>query len=147
MKLVIGNKNYSSWSMRPWVLMRHFDIAFDEVLLRFDFAPGSAFYRELARETIAQWRRDNNEVRLHSSIGRIPPARFAEQHRRQPTRSRNLQPRDSFRNTGTAERGWSEERLRAGRSGRSVTAVSVLCSAPTSHGTSRRSAKHDAAAR
>ncbi|MDX1330488.1 MAG: glutathione S-transferase, partial [Burkholderiaceae bacterium] len=22
MKLVIGNKNYSSWSMRPWVLMR-----------------------------------------------------------------------------------------------------------------------------
>ncbi len=89
MKLVIGNKNHSSWSMRPWVLMRHFGIAFDEVLLRFDFAPGSAFYRELARETIAQWRRDNNEVRPHSSIGRIPPGRFAEQ---QPTRSRNLQP-------------------------------------------------------
>src|SRR5512139_3522166 len=51
MKLVIGNKNYSSWSMRPWVLMRHFGIAFDEVMLRFDFAPGSAFYRELARYT------------------------------------------------------------------------------------------------
>lgn len=33
MKLVIGNKNYSSWSMRPWVAMRHFDIAFDEVQL------------------------------------------------------------------------------------------------------------------
>jgi hypothetical protein len=47
MKLVIGNMNYSSWSMRPWVLMRHFGIAFDEVLLRFDFAPGSVFYREL----------------------------------------------------------------------------------------------------
>jgi glutathione S-transferase len=30
MKLVIGNKNYSSWSMRPWVAMRHFDIDFDE---------------------------------------------------------------------------------------------------------------------
>jgi glutathione S-transferase len=36
MKLYIGNKNYSSWSMRPWVLMRHFGIRFDEVMLRFD---------------------------------------------------------------------------------------------------------------
>lgn len=33
MQLVIGNKNYSSWSMRPWVAMRHFDIEFDEVQL------------------------------------------------------------------------------------------------------------------
>jgi glutathione S-transferase len=53
MKLVIGNKNYSSWSMRPWVLMRHFGMAFDEVRLRFDFTPGSAYYRELARYTPA----------------------------------------------------------------------------------------------
>ena len=29
--LVIGNKNYSSWSMRPWVLMRANDIGFEEV--------------------------------------------------------------------------------------------------------------------
>jgi len=29
--LYIGNKNYSSWSLRPWVLMRSFDIAFEEV--------------------------------------------------------------------------------------------------------------------
>jgi glutathione S-transferase len=35
-KLVIGNKNYSSWSMRPWVLMRQFGLSFDEVKLRFD---------------------------------------------------------------------------------------------------------------
>ena len=35
-----------------------------------------------ARTTIAEWRRDYNEVRPHSSLGRIPPARFAEQHRR-----------------------------------------------------------------
>ena len=53
LQLVIGNKNYSSWSMRPWVLMRHFEIAFDEIRLRFDFTPGSAFYRELARYTPA----------------------------------------------------------------------------------------------
>jgi glutathione S-transferase len=36
MKLYIGNKNYSSWSMRSWVLMRHFGLPFEEVMLRFD---------------------------------------------------------------------------------------------------------------
>lgn len=42
--LYIGNKNYSSWSMRPWVLMKQAGIAFDEVMLRFDsFEPGSGF--------------------------------------------------------------------------------------------------------
>jgi glutathione S-transferase len=54
LQLVIGNKNYSSWSMRPWVLLRQFNIAFDEIKLRFDFTPGSAFYRELARHTPAK---------------------------------------------------------------------------------------------
>ena len=34
-----------------------------------------------ARTTIAAWRRDYNEVRPHSSLGRIPPARFAEMQR------------------------------------------------------------------
>ncbi|QGZ62617.1 glutathione S-transferase family protein [Paraburkholderia acidisoli] len=33
MKLVIGDKNYSSWSMRPWLLLKHFGIAFEEVLI------------------------------------------------------------------------------------------------------------------
>jgi glutathione S-transferase len=33
--LVIGNMNYSSWSMRPWVLMRQLGIAFGQVKLRF----------------------------------------------------------------------------------------------------------------
>jgi len=32
MKLVIGNKNYSSWSFRPWILLDAFNVAFDEVL-------------------------------------------------------------------------------------------------------------------
>ena len=31
--LVIGNKNYSSWSLRPWLAMRHAGIPFDERLL------------------------------------------------------------------------------------------------------------------
>jgi glutathione S-transferase len=44
LKLAIGNKNYSSWSMRPWVLLRHFGIPFEELMVRFDsFEPGSAF--------------------------------------------------------------------------------------------------------
>jgi len=30
-KLVIGNKNYSSWSLRAWLWMRHMDLEFDEV--------------------------------------------------------------------------------------------------------------------
>lgn len=33
-----------------------------------------------ARQVIAEWRRDYNEVRPHSSCGRIPPAEFAARH-------------------------------------------------------------------
>jgi len=58
LQLVIGNKNYSSWSMRPWVLMKHFGIPFEEIRLRFDAlsppeppAPPSPFYTALARYT------------------------------------------------------------------------------------------------
>ena len=43
MQLYIGNKNYSSWSLRPWLLMQHAGIAFDEQKLRLDWAQGSAF--------------------------------------------------------------------------------------------------------
>jgi glutathione S-transferase len=50
MQLAIGNKNYSSWSMRPWVLMKQAGIPFDEVMLRFDaFTPDSGFKTRLAR--------------------------------------------------------------------------------------------------
>ena len=49
MKLLIGNKNYSSWSMRPWVLLTQLDIPFEEVMARFDsFAPGSTFKATVA---------------------------------------------------------------------------------------------------
>ena len=34
--LIIANKVYSSWSMRPWLLMRHFEIAFDEIVIPMD---------------------------------------------------------------------------------------------------------------
>ncbi|MBU6259831.1 MAG: glutathione S-transferase family protein [Burkholderiales bacterium] len=57
MQLVIGNKNYSSWSMRPWVLMRQLGIHFEEVKLRLDFDPHSLFKRTLAH---------------HSPAGKVP---------------------------------------------------------------------------
>ncbi|MBW8845929.1 MAG: glutathione S-transferase family protein [Burkholderiales bacterium] len=48
MKLYIGNKNYSSWSMRSGVLLAAFGISFDEVKLRFDFTPDSEWTRVIA---------------------------------------------------------------------------------------------------
>lgn len=44
MELYIGNKNYSSWSMRPWLVMKHFDLPMDEQLVAFDdFNAGGQF--------------------------------------------------------------------------------------------------------
>jgi glutathione S-transferase len=40
MKLVIGNKNYSSWSLRPWLALKMAGIAFDEVRIALD-QPGT----------------------------------------------------------------------------------------------------------
>ncbi len=35
-KLIIANKGYSSWSFRPWILLAHFKIAFEEVVIPLD---------------------------------------------------------------------------------------------------------------
>mgnify|MGYP003594720920 CR=1 FL=1 len=35
-RLYIANKNYSSWSMRAWLVLTAFNIDFEEVLVRFD---------------------------------------------------------------------------------------------------------------
>ena len=52
LKLYIGNKNYSSWSMRPWVLLRQADIAFEEIIVRFDsFDSSSSFKQTMADVT------------------------------------------------------------------------------------------------
>ncbi len=48
LQLYIGNKNYSSWSMRSGVLLAEAGIAFQEVMVRFDsFAPGSQFRKTM----------------------------------------------------------------------------------------------------
>ena len=50
MRLYIGNKNYSSWSLRPWLLLRHAGIPFEEVKLRFDdMGANSRFKQEALR--------------------------------------------------------------------------------------------------
>ena len=48
LQLFIGNKNYSSWSMRPWVLMTQAGIPFEEVMVRFDsFEADSTFKKSM----------------------------------------------------------------------------------------------------
>lgn len=56
--LLIGNKNYSSWSMRPWVLLKQAGIDFTEHMVRFDsFSPDSHF-----KHTVA----------IHNPVGKVP---------------------------------------------------------------------------
>lgn len=54
MKLVIANKNYSSWSLRPWLLLKHAGIPFEEEKLSFN-----------DREFKAR-------VRRYSPVGKVP---------------------------------------------------------------------------
>ncbi|MFK0277980.1 glutathione S-transferase family protein [Ensifer sp. NPDC090286] len=58
--LFVGNKNYSSWSMRPWIAMTAAGIAFDEVVIPFDFAAG------------------NPDIRAVSPTGKVPLLRHGD---------------------------------------------------------------------
>jgi glutathione S-transferase len=53
-KLVIGNKNYSSWSLRPWLLIEHFAVPYEEVRI--------PLYRPESRA----------EILKHSPSGHVP---------------------------------------------------------------------------
>lgn len=46
--LYIGNKNYSSWSMRPWLALTGCGIPFREVLIPFEMKAGNPKYRSLS---------------------------------------------------------------------------------------------------
>jgi glutathione S-transferase len=49
-QLFIGNKNYSTWSMRPWILLKQLGIPFQEHLIQFDsFEPNSQFKTEILK--------------------------------------------------------------------------------------------------
>ncbi|GAA0237458.1 glutathione S-transferase family protein [Marinomonas primoryensis] len=54
MKLIIGNKNYSSWSLRGWLALKAFDVPFEEIKLSLF---SDEFYTELAK---------------HSPVGKVP---------------------------------------------------------------------------
>jgi glutathione S-transferase len=58
--LIIGNRNLSSWSLRPWLVLKAFGIAFDEVLVQLD--------RPESREAI----------RRHSPSGLVPCLKHGE---------------------------------------------------------------------
>ncbi len=47
LQLYIGNKNYSSWSLRPWLLMKHTGIPFEEKMLRLGWEDDSPFKKTL----------------------------------------------------------------------------------------------------
>ena len=46
MKLVIGNKNYSSWSFRPWIAMKALGIPFEEILVPFGSPLGNPEFKQ-----------------------------------------------------------------------------------------------------
>ena len=46
MQLVIGNKNYSSWSLRPWIAMKALGIPFEEVLIPFGTPIGNPEFKQ-----------------------------------------------------------------------------------------------------
>ena len=48
MELFIGNKKYSSWSMRPWIALRMKEIEFTESLRLFDMAGGNPHFSEFS---------------------------------------------------------------------------------------------------
>jgi len=60
LSLTMGNKNYSSWSLRPWILLRHLGLDFDEQVLPLDTP-------EFARD-----------IRQYSPTGRVPILRHGE---------------------------------------------------------------------
>lgn len=48
MKLLIGNRNYSSWSLRPWLVLKHFDVPFEDEVLQLQ---GEGFRDVLAQRS------------------------------------------------------------------------------------------------
>jgi glutathione S-transferase len=47
-QLIVANKNYSSWSLRPWIAMREFEIPFTETVITLDM-PKTA--RQISKHT------------------------------------------------------------------------------------------------
>ncbi len=54
LKIVVGNKKYSSWSLRPWVVLKHAGVPFEEIVVPLDM-PDTA-----------------ENIRKYSLSGRVP---------------------------------------------------------------------------
>jgi glutathione S-transferase len=54
LKIVVGNKKYSSWSLRPWLVLKHAGVPFEEVVVPLDM-PDTA-----------------QNIRKYSPAGRVP---------------------------------------------------------------------------
>ena len=61
--LVIGNKNYSSWSLRPWLVLRQAGIPFEEVRI--------PLYRPGAEAELAKWSPSGKVPALHDGNIRV----------------------------------------------------------------------------
>jgi len=48
LKLIVGNKNYSSWSMRPWLAIKAAGIDFTDEVIPFDFPNGNPAIRAVS---------------------------------------------------------------------------------------------------
>lgn len=48
MKLYIGNKNYSSWSFRPWIALKVKKVDFEEILVPFDMPGGNPLFKDFS---------------------------------------------------------------------------------------------------
>jgi glutathione S-transferase len=46
--LYIGNKNYSSWSFRPWIALTAAGVPFEEILIPFDFPAGNPKFKDIS---------------------------------------------------------------------------------------------------
>src|SRR5436309_13957253 len=58
--IYLGNKNYSSWSLRPWLVLKQTTVAFNEVVI--------PLYQATSRETVLKY----------SPSGRVPALRHGD---------------------------------------------------------------------
>lgn len=58
MKLIIGNKNYSSWSLRAWLVLHAFDIKFEEIKV--------PLFTDTAQQTLSKY------IQHHHATGTVP---------------------------------------------------------------------------
>src|SRR5262245_26862980 len=61
-QLIITNKNYSSWSMRPWVLMKTLGIPFDEKLIVLEQSERQPHFYQFSPNGLVPVLRDGDEL-------------------------------------------------------------------------------------